>query len=188
MTKERCCEEKCETSLWISSPWLFSRCCKGSSTTVLFCWRNYLGYESLSVLLLGESLWMLPWALSRTRHRVSWSKQLWRNSNTLLFSPWPVLQNIVCTSVILPTLWAHRDTPLLSHHHVFAASHSLSALMSIHFLSFSLSCSHHRVIPFFLLHKDIVKQIHLRAFSHWHPYTNTPRALKIHPCVKITLS
>lgn len=33
----------------------------------------------------------LPWALSRTRHRASCSKQLWRNSNTLLFSPWPAL-------------------------------------------------------------------------------------------------
>lgn len=123
----------------------------------------FLGLFSTSAALLEKlrvylccywgsvSEW-LPWALSRTRHRVSRSKQLWRNSNTLLFSPWPVLQNIVCTSVILPTPWAHTDPPhppttttttLLLHFH------SLSALMSIQFLSFSLSLCHHRIIPFF---------------------------------------
>lgn len=137
----------------------------------------------------------LPWALSRTRHRVSWSKQLWRNSNTLLFSPWPVLQNTVCTSVILPTPWAHTEPPpptltlttttiplptLLSCCSLSPRVRTVSLL-----LSQSLSSSRHSP---FLLYKDIVKQIHPRAFSHWHPYTNTPTALKIHPCVKITQS
>lgn len=91
----------------------------------------------------------LPWALSRTRHRVSWSKQLCRNSNTLLFSPWPVLQNIVCTSVILPTPWAHREPPPHQHHH-YHLSLSLSLPSPPCFLihsqrscpySFSPSCS-----------------------------------------------
>lgn len=78
----------------------------------------------------------LPWALSRTRHRVSCSKQLWRNSNTLLFSPWPVLQNIVCTSVILPTPWARRGPPPLPPpppSQPSFISRSLSALLSIFF-------------------------------------------------------
>lgn len=55
----------------------------------------------------------LPWAPSRTRHRVSCSGQLCSSSNAQLFSPWPVLQNIVCTSVILPPPWASQRPPLL---------------------------------------------------------------------------
>lgn len=87
----------------------------------------------------------------------------------------------------------HHHHPSLSlflyhHNHVLSASHSLSALMSTLFLSFSLSRSHHHVTPFFSYTKIIVKQIHPHTFSLWHPYTNTPRALKIHPCVKIARS
>lgn len=156
-------------------------CCYAGETPFFWDMRVYLCCYWGSV-----SEW-LPWALCRTRHRVSCSKQLWRNSYTR-----PMLQNIVYTSVILPTPWAHRETtspPSLAFSTITTMlSHSLSALMSILFRSFSLTHSHHHVIPFFLLHKDIVKQIHPHNFSHWHPYTNTPRALKIHPCVKITQS
>lgn len=143
---------------------------KGSSTVVPFCWRNSVIWDMRVYLCCcsGSVSEWLPWALSRTRHRVSCSKLFWRNSNTLLFSPWPVLQNIVCTSVILPTPWAHRETlPSLSLATITTVVLALllSARMSILFLSFSLSRSHYHVI-LFLLHKDIVKQIHPHTFSH----------------------
>lgn len=154
-------------------------CCRNS----VFFWdmRVYLCCYSGSV-----SEW-LPWALCRTRHRVSCSKQLWRNSNTRPYA----LEHCVYICNLTYPLGSQRATspPFLSFSTIpTMLSPSLPAVMSILFLSFSLSQSHHHVIPFFLLHKDIVKQIHPHAFSRWHPYTNTPRALKIHPCVKITQS
>lgn len=171
MTNNVTVEKKREASSWISLPWVFFLGLFSTSAALLEKLRLYLCCYWGSV-----SEW-LPWALSRTRHRVSWSKQLWRNSNTLLFSPWPVLQNIVCTSVILPTPWAHTDPPHPNpplHHHL-ALSLSLALSPHVHpvslILTQSLSSSHHSL---FLLHKDIVKQIHPRTFSHWHPYTNTP--------------
>ena len=144
-------EKKCAPSgislLWVS---------KGSSTTVAFCQRNSV-FRNMKVYTGSVSEWP-PWALSGTRHRVSCSRQLCRRSNTLLFSPWPVLQNIVCTSVILPTPWAHRDPP--THTRTVAATITTTfffflslifilTLLSLFSSSFSLSCSHHRVILFF---------------------------------------
>lgn len=123
----------------------------------------------------------LPWALSRTRHRVSWSKQLWRNSNTLLFSPWPVLQNIVCTSVILPTPWAHTEppapTPTLTTTIplptlLFCFSLALSPRVRTVSLLLSQARSSSRHSPF-LLYKDIVKYTH--ALSHIDTHTQTHR-------------
>ena len=76
---------------------------------------------------------------------------------TLLFSSWPVLQNIVCTSVILRTPWAQRRPPTPSTFSFFFSlsppsppcSHLISALVSIFFLSLSLRRSHFHVNPFF---------------------------------------
>lgn len=125
----------------------------------------------------------LPWASSRTRHRVSWNKQLWRDSSTLLFRPWPVLHNIVCTSAILPTPWAHINPPLLSCYlHLALCSLSQPSVSAQVLLTQSLPSSRHAL--FLSLNKDIVKKIRPRSFSQWHPYTNTATALKIHPCVK----
>lgn len=112
----------------------------------------------------------LPWAPSRTRHRLSCSGQLCTSSTAQLFSPWPVLQNIVCTSVIFPPPWASQRPPLLLPSPPWF-------LFFLFIFSFSVPPSHRGVTGFFLSHKDIVRQTHPHTFSHSLPYTNTRRAL-----------
>lgn len=159
-----------------------------NNSTVMLEELCYLGCESLCVLLLGERLWMAALGIVQNEaHSELQQAALEKQQHS-----WPMLQNIVYTSVILPTPWAHREQPPppspCSSTAATMFSRSLSALVSILFLSLSLSHSHHRVIPFFLLHKDIVKRTLPHAFARWHPCTNAPRALNIHPCVKITQS
>lgn len=101
---------------------------------MLFWWKKWGVRARLCGCCWGSVCEWLPWAFRKTRQRASWSKQLSRNSNTWVFSPWPVLRNIVYTSVILPTPWAHSGptpTPIpapcffllsLSLFHTFLAS------------------------------------------------------------------
>lgn len=189
-TDKRCRGEgKREPSPWHPLPLCFhgahqQHCCYVVGPLLFGIW------ESICAVTGGASLNGCPghWAI----HGTEWAAASCSGETaTLLFSPWPVLQNIVCTSVILPTPWAQGGPPPILSFSLSAITtmFSLPLICSQPSCPYSFSPSHSlssRHSPF-LLHKDIVKQIHPHTFSHWHPYTNTPRALKIHPCVKITV-
>lgn len=175
---------------------VFPCCCEGSSTTVSFCWGGAVwdGGACLLFLREGVSEWP-PGAPSRAR-RESELKQA-----ALEKQQHSVIQPLACAPEHCVYI-CNRTYPLGSQRHPPPPSAPLPPLSPPCSLCLSfalsprvytlplplarlLSSSRHSL---FLSHKDIVKQIHPRSFSRRHPYTNTPRALKIHPCVKITLS
>lgn len=156
---------------------------KGSSTTVPFC--RYLGYESLSVLLLGERLWMVALGIEQNKAQSELQQAALEKQQHSVIQPLAcALEHCVYICNLTYPLGSRRPPPPpLLPFFPFIPSHSHSFLLSIFSLSLcllltqSLTSSRHSL---FLLHKDIVKQTHPHAFSHWHPYTQkTPRALKI---------
>lgn len=126
---------------------------KGSSTTVPFC--RYLGYESLSVLLLGERLWMAALGIEQNKAQSELQQAALEKQQHSVIQPLAcALEHCVYICNLTYPLGSRRPPPpplppffsplfLLIHTHSFCP-YSLS--LSVSFL---LSRSHHRVIPFF---------------------------------------
>lgn len=173
--------EKNTCPLEFIKPGYFS---KGLSTAVPFCKRNSVIWD-IRVYTGSVSEWQ-PWALNRTRHRVSCSRQLCRNSNTVIqpLARAPEHCVYICNLTYPPGL---DETPTAA-----VAAAAIATLFLFYFsplifilrppvrilllaVSLPLSSLRHSL---FLVHKDIVEQTHPHTFSHWLPYSNTRRALK----------
>lgn len=153
-------------TVWVKTMWGFSlNFCilgvfLGSLATVLFCWRNYLGYESVSVLLLREHLWMA--ALGTEQNKA----QSTQKQAALEKRQHSVIQPLACAPPTSTTLQHFR---------------SLLPPMFMQFLSISRIRSRHRVIPFVftqryslskythtLSHIDASSQTHQRPWRYIH--------------------
>lgn len=125
---------------------------KGSSTTVPFC--RYLGYESLSVLLLGERLWMAALGIEENKAQSELQQAALEKQQHSVIQPLAcALEHCVYICNLTYPLGSHRppspppqSPPFLFF--LFLLIHTHSPL-SIFFLSFLPGRSHRRGIPLF---------------------------------------
>lgn len=125
---------------------------KGSSTTVPFC--RYLGYESLSVLLLGERLWMAALGIEQNKAQSELQQAALEKQQHSVIQPLAcALEHCVYICNLTYPLGSRRPPPPPLPPFFFLYSFSFTLIPSVHILSLSvsflLSRSHHRVIPFF---------------------------------------
>lgn len=127
-----------------------------------------------------------PWVLSKTRHRVSCSEQLWRNSNTAIqpLACAPEHCVYICNltyplgSQRTPTTTASPNpTPsplflsLCHHHHVLCCSHSLLALILSLLLAQSPSSSRHSLFPLTQRYSQANTPTHFLTLTPIHKHT-----------------
>lgn len=124
---------------------------KGSSTTVPFC--RYLGYESLSVLLLGERLWMAALGIEQNKAQSELQQAALEKQQHSVIQPLAcALEHCVYICNLTYPLGSRRPPPPPLPPFFSLYSFSFTLIPSVHILSLSvsflLSRSHHRVIPF----------------------------------------
>lgn len=122
---------------------------KGSSTTVPFC--RYLGYESLSVLLLGERLWMAALGIEQNKAQSELQQAALEKQQHSVIQPLAcALEHCVYICNLTYPLGSRRPPPPpLPPFFPFIPSHSHSFLLSIFSLSQSPSYSVAHIIASF---------------------------------------